>query len=94
MSENAFRPWGKAASFAFALGFGVADALLGAHGHSPLPIIGMAAFAAMVLLMVFQLVEKPRPFSWIAWSCLAASMLAIFLRNMIVFAEFMAAAGV
>ena len=94
MSENAFRPWGKATSFGFALGFGVADALLGAHGHSAFPFIGIAAFAAMVLLITFQLVEKPRPFSWIAWSCLVASMLAIFLRNMIVFAESMAGLGV
>jgi hypothetical protein len=90
MNEIEHRPWGKARSFAVAMGCGVANALLGALGESLLPFLAVATFVAMLLIVVLQLGSPRRPFRWIAWSCLVMSMFATFLAD---FAAFAHAAG-
>lgn len=80
-------PAGKRESLQLALGIAGIDVCVGALAPTALGVLGFVAFLASVILLIVQLGSESRPYEWIAWFCLEASLVGIGLADLAILAS-------
>jgi hypothetical protein len=65
------------------------DVFLGLLSDSLLGPLAVLAILAALILLIVQLGSETRPFRWIAWFCLEASLVGIASSNFMVLASHM-----